>query len=375
MKDTRPENLLAQLQQIKEWHEEYSSAEFEQGEAPQLGFNKNERLGSGGSGIVYSVVSHNDLAVKITYYGHGYLERVMVLQYGKTAAKIFKPAEKWIFNNKEKFEALDEIISELRSMQQHPGYEKLHHILHMSRLNDNKIHLFTERCAGSLCSLYTSKTGLFITRSDVWKTLVQDLVNAMNYIHHMEMAHLDIKPGNVLYKKVGEDYYTFLLTDYDFLTEASKDYVDKVSNGSLGYTLPTIAYNQKTSSDEYDIWLHGADMYALCITILCPIPEMHTVIFGHNYDIKNLQQKFDLVKSNLINKYEDIKEPILCAYKCIEAVIKQGMPSKTPFSYRNTVLQNMRELSIALDIRTGGTIFEEEELNLKLAAPLMENSI
>ena len=157
----------------------------------------------------------------------------------------------------------------------------------------------------------------------------------MNYIHFHSMAHLDIKPDNVLYKG-----NRFLLTDFDTLSEG--DY-GIFAGGSNGYVPPSVVHNICVESKGLGVWLRGVDYYAFCVTILKVHPDLQSLM--RNFEIKmpetaisskdfeSLAQKFH--SGPLTELGEQVKTledtgMLTAAYECILAAHDLGTSDVVP---------------------------------------------
>ena len=313
LKYTTTENILVTLQLIQESYKlNEKIKEFGQVEMDQFGYGKRNSLGSGGYGTVYPVSwpEQKRYAVKVmtikSEEEKKYLERfsknLMTLQYGPTAAHFFNPGQRWHFVREPKkddqatfrtyvrepkkvdqatFRTCDLIIAELSSLQRETGYWNLHHIDHMQKYKDMletddvlmHVNIFTKLCWGDVYTLMFSEKDIFATAE--WNTLVKDLGAAMHYIHSKGMAHLDIKPNNVLYNKEADGKNFFMLTDYDLMRSTAErgEYTTSVT-GTPGFVPPSMEHNYWVDGDELKVWLYGMDLYAFSVTILSVLPEL-----------------------------------------------------------------------------------------------------
>ena len=285
---TTPENLVEQLEAKLSEAKDFEQEELRDDEFT-IDLNKEE-IGQGAFGVVRCVEGLDSLAAKtmglpetplyqkkkVFQQTMFQLNLVMRLQYGNVAAGCFQAGSQWHFTENgtdlgtANFVQGREILNELRTLQAHPGYKHLHHILHVT-FNYPNCTIFSERCDGDLIHLiqYTPK-------GFVWADLVSQLGNAMNYIHFHSMAHLDIKPDNVLYKG-----NRFLLTDFDTLS--AMDY-GIFAGGSNGYVPPSVVHNICIQSEGLWVWLRGVDYYAFCVTVLKVHPKLLSLM--RNFEIK-----------------------------------------------------------------------------------------
>lgn len=277
---------------------------FGQEEIDDITYNRSEKLGAGSFGSVYKVMKPvNGLAVKVmtiktaleAQYLASFSKNLMTLQYGHTAAHLFQPGQPWHFvrvpeNEKQAtFEDCDNIIVELRRLQAKVEYNDLHHIYHLRNYIDPtenvfRVEIFSELCEGDLQNLTIKHPQFFAAGKEHWETLVSNLGGAVHYIHTMGMAHLDIKPANVLWSHYmgtnGKHRYRFKLTDYDMLssTQQNNGYTPFVG-GTLGFVPPSVEHNIVVNdATKCLVWLQGVDLYAFSCTILAVLPQLRPLM-------------------------------------------------------------------------------------------------
>ena len=363
LKYTTTENILETLQRIQEVYKlDNTIQDFGQDEMDQFGYAKQNSLGSGSFGAVFPVTwpAPGSYAVKVMTIQSRvqeqsldrFSENLMVLQYGTVAARFFKPGQRWRFvrnteNDKQAtFRTCDLIIAELSRLHRQTGYWNLHHIEHMQKYTDMletnvvRVNIFTQRCLGDIESLVYFNKNIF--EADEWNTLVADLGAAMHYIHSMGMAHLDIKPNNVLYKKSEDGKNIFMLTDYDMLSSTAKsgEYAF-FRGGTPGFVPPSVEHNYWVEAENLKVWLYGVDLYAFSVTILSVLPELrlwmrHFLIVKEipNYKyssflFEGLRNSFSRVELNFLqDKIPKAgtrnPEAMAAALKCIQAAHALG---------------------------------------------------
>ena len=268
-------------------------------------YTPSDRLGSGGYGTVFRLREDASLARKQIEADEENVQRwgplLMRLQYGRTAEGKFRPGQVWTFsrpNLQERkgvdFNTCNQILGEMRWIQRQRGSSKLHPVLHW-QWSGNLIYLYTPLCDGDLLSFANTHYRLLHIEGCYWKKLVEDLGSAVEYMHSMEVAHLDIKPPNVLVKnRRGE--VSFLLSDYDFLRDLKVGHergkYDTYWMGSGGSVTPNMIYNRiqlcnKTNRTLLSVYLPGVDIFAFASTLLqslyLPIEKVFAASLGHDW--------------------------------------------------------------------------------------------
>ena len=208
------------------------------------------KLGAGGSSDVFYVVDQNDskFAVKIMRKPNNSLDG-------------------WHISTLQK----EYFIMEMLSL--HPNVLKCVESVCDGELEHNG-HKFTisyniteYACNGALSS-YIHRTGCF--DEAVGRFYIKQLVSAVAFMHEYRVAHMDIKPQNIVFDS------NFNLKLMDFGTaECINDSSSKVStrSGTEGFMAPEVAdLSIRTEFDAYK-----ADVYSLGVTMLL-------ILFGRKPD-------------------------------------------------------------------------------------------
>ncbi|XP_067357586.1 striated muscle preferentially expressed protein kinase isoform X3 [Channa argus] len=177
------------------------------------------------------------------------------------------------------------LLSELdneRTLYFHDAFEK-----------KNVVVLITELCHEELLERIAKKTTVMeleIRRS------VQQVLEGLRYLHQKSIAHLDIKPENILMASPGSDQIRICDFGNAIKLEPSEEYYCKY--GTPEYVAPEIV-NQTPISPASDIWPVGVITY-LCLTGVSPFAgenDRDTALNIRNYNVAFEESMFsDLCK-------------------------------------------------------------------------------
>lgn len=101
-------------------------------------------------------------------------------------------------------------------------------------------------------------------------TLLQDMLEALDYLAHSKLCHGNVKPQNILYTLLDNDRCTFQLTDFGF---SGRRDMNQAYYGFPLYTAPEmvdlmycgLSYDIHTQSPKADVW-------SLFVTIVSILP-------------------------------------------------------------------------------------------------------
>lgn len=171
------------------------------------------------------------------------------------------------------------IKNELDIMKSHEGYEHIHKILGFVQ---GFPAIFSEPCSGSLQGLIDADSNIFLggyaTRlSYQWLELAKQIGNAVQYLEYMiEIAHLDIKPGNILYNESldenGKSVFSWKLSDFGLCKEWDRDtdYMTRRLAGTLFY-LPRILKDTKKEKGYVDFDAYHCSLHSYMATLVMSI--------------------------------------------------------------------------------------------------------
>ncbi|XP_019128792.2 striated muscle preferentially expressed protein kinase isoform X2 [Larimichthys crocea] len=188
---------------------------------------------------------------------------------------------------KRKASALREmdLLSELdneRILYFHDAFEK-----------KNVVVLITELCHEEFLERMAKKTT--VKELEIrWS--VQQLLEGLRYLHQKSIAHLDIKPENILMASPGSDLIRICDFGNAIKLETSEEYYCKY--GTPEYVAPEVV-NQTPVSTATDIWPVGVITY-LCLTGVSPFAaenDRATALNIRNYNVAFEESMFsDLCK-------------------------------------------------------------------------------
>ncbi|KAK5614028.1 hypothetical protein CRENBAI_012256 [Crenichthys baileyi] len=145
----------------------------------------------------------------------------------------------------------------------------------------NAVIIITEICHEELLDRFTRKCT--ILESEV-RSCVRQLIEAVDYLHHLNMIHLDIKPDNILMADLQSDHIR--LCDFGNAVEVTPDEAQYCKYGTPEFVAPEIV-DQTPVSKATDIWPVGVIAY-LCLTGISPFAgqsDRSSVLNIRNYNV------------------------------------------------------------------------------------------
>ncbi|XP_012780144.3 striated muscle preferentially expressed protein kinase isoform X2 [Maylandia zebra] len=178
-----------------------------------------------------------------------------------------------------------ELLSELdneRILYFHDAFEK-----------KNVVVLITDLCHEELLERMAKKTTVMELQI---RSSVQQVLEGLRYLHQKNIAHLDIKPENILMASPGSDQIRICDFGNAIKLETSEEHYCKY--GTPEYVAPEIV-NQTPVSTATDIWPVGVITY-LCLTGVSPFAgenDKATALNIRNYNVAFEESMFsDLCK-------------------------------------------------------------------------------
>ncbi|XP_029980953.1 striated muscle preferentially expressed protein kinase [Sphaeramia orbicularis] len=145
----------------------------------------------------------------------------------------------------------------------------------------NAVVIITEKCHEELLDRFTKKST--IMESDV-RSCMRQLLEGVDYLHHLNILHLDIKPDNILMADSQSDQIR--ICDFGNAVEVTPDEAQYCKYGTPEFVAPEIV-NQTPVSTATDIWPVGVITY-LCLTGVSPFAgenDRSSVLNIRNYNV------------------------------------------------------------------------------------------
>lgn len=194
-----------------------------------------------------------------------------------------------------------DILMRLRSS---PG------ILYLEDFNPDELSLLLERMDGSLVNWFIEVA--VEERPSLLPKLFESILSAISTLHSLGIIHNDIKPGNILYKRVHGDYTIFKLADFGMSGNLIRLEAQRNIGGTYCYASPqaliTHGESVRYEVERNDIWsfglvlleafrgtypftggIHVADRKKILHSITSLFPEERRYILSV---IKNKENKF-----------------------------------------------------------------------------------
>ncbi|XP_055527508.1 testis-specific serine/threonine-protein kinase 6-like [Wyeomyia smithii] len=137
----------------------------------------------------------------------------------------------------------------------HPNVIKIHSILKRERM----VFIFMEYAEGRDLLKFINKNGaLKESQAKLW---FAQLVNAVRYLHSIDIAHRDLKCENILLSKKG----SVLLADFGFARVCGEEYgnVSETYCGSAAYAAPEVILGEPYNPMAADVWSLGIILFVM----------------------------------------------------------------------------------------------------------------
>lgn len=122
----------------------------------------------------------------------------------------------------------------------------------------NSFYYILEYCEGRDLTTYIEEEAFSEKRT---REIVFQMLLILNYLHHHQVIHRDIKPDHFMYKKEGG--YTVKLIDLSLAYRLAQDETElKGSVGTPQYAAPELVADERYDS-KVDIWATGVSMYLM----------------------------------------------------------------------------------------------------------------
>ncbi|XP_052377797.1 striated muscle preferentially expressed protein kinase-like isoform X1 [Oncorhynchus keta] len=145
----------------------------------------------------------------------------------------------------------------------------------------NAVIIVTEICNEELLERLTKKST--VMESDI-RSCMRQLLEGVDYLHHQNIIHLDIKPDNILMADHHGDQIR--ICDFGNAIELTPDEAQYCKYGTPEFVAPEIV-NQTPVSKATDIWPIGVITY-LCLTGVSPFAgenDHRSVLNIRNYNV------------------------------------------------------------------------------------------
>ncbi|CAD8173526.1 unnamed protein product [Paramecium octaurelia] len=178
------------------------------------------------------------------------------------------------------------------------------------------------------------------------KSIVNQLMSAVKYLHQMNIVHGDIKPENALISK----NFIIKLCDFGFAIVANQPNT-KLRGGSEGYTAPEVGLNENYDAKKCDIFSLGVLFFVLCMgyrPFLSTHPQRQDKFwnFIKNKEWDKFWKIFEAKKPDV--GFKNYIQRLLCADPNERYTIEEAMQEDWFKSNQYSVTQLPQQLSIYL---------------------------
>lgn len=184
-------------------------------------------------------------------------------------------------------------IEILKKIPHHPNIMKIIDY----QIYPTYIYIFTNYIDGIVFNKYV------FTNKILYKILYQ-ITHAVAHLHTVGIAHMDIKPSNILISNKGEPY----LIDFDLACQYNTN-ISNFKSGTPNYSAPEILVNKSFTKDQYPLF----DIYSLGVTFYTIVSNGKLPFNAIN--LKELIQLHKKGKPNLLPESNKILND--CIYKMI----------------------------------------------------------
>jgi serine/threonine protein kinase len=141
------------------------------------------------------------------------------------------------------------------------------HIVRFERsfTDGRNLYMLMELCTNSCVRKFLRTNQCTTLTHDNTRTVVWQLLDAVNYLHQHNVVHRDIKPANILL----DENFQVKLADFGFATRLKKGEKAVQGCGSLNYMAPEllVAREKRGYGLAVDMWAVGVVMYVLLVGV------------------------------------------------------------------------------------------------------------
>lgn len=134
----------------------------------------------------------------------------------------------------------------------HPAFPKVYDMY----AQDNKFYVVMDYLSGT--SLYNYLLKNTPLKENISLGILRRIVGALNYIHSLDVAHLDIKPENIM---IDPATLQIQILDFGFARECASSC--NSFNGSISYAAPELFFKKTFNACKADIWSVGVVFFTM----------------------------------------------------------------------------------------------------------------
>jgi len=142
---------------------------------------------------------------------------------------------------------------ELMQVIHHPNIVQLHEVMQLN----GKVYIAMEMAGHGDLLEYIKLRGAI--PEEKAKCMFQQMLNAVEYLHNIDIVHRDLKCENILL----DANNTLKVSDFGFARLLKSSELSKTFCGSAAYAAPEILQGIPYSGPPYDIWSMGVILYIM----------------------------------------------------------------------------------------------------------------
>ncbi|CAM4795146.1 unnamed protein product [Rotaria magnacalcarata] len=228
--------------------------------------------------------------------------------------------------------------------------------------SDGRFFIQLEHCnGGSLEDLIEKnrKDNKFLNE-DVLKTILHQMSNVLSFMHRSDLAHIDIKPSNIMLCYYTDNDVTYKLADLGHVSQISSCTVD--NDGDCRYLALEII--QKSNSTS--LYLDKCDIYSLGLTLY---------VCATNYIMPKKGNEWEQLRLNITQFLQRISQ---CSKQFNELLLERMCnidPNRRPSAYE-LLLDPLAQPAIPTSVEClRHTLKQERTKNLLLNKKLLDQYI